>query len=226
MAASPSAPNALALLLRRVATTLPQEVLVLVLRDLPAVELARLASVHKAFCVALRSLREQHPGRRYAAPCSRDFGELEDYNSRLVRAGLFGDVAVIRSMMAAGVDEHGTPLLEARPLGHLIDDPIDERIVDEALWHTAVRGHLQAVELLLAAGANVHARFDFALFAAAINGHADVVQLLLQHGADVHARGNEALWLASKDGHADVVQLLLQHGGVLPSDEDASADEA
>ena len=64
-----SAPNSLALFLER-AASLPPETLVIILRDLPTVELARLACVHKAFRVAWRSLQDQHPGRRYA-PTSR-----------------------------------------------------------------------------------------------------------------------------------------------------------
>ena len=88
-------------------------------------------------------------------------------------------------MLAAGVDEHGTPLLEAR-------DQFDNRIVDEALFYAAERGDVQAVELLLGGGATVvhveHAQGEktTALLAASENGHADVVQLLLlQHGTSV-----------------------------------------
>jgi hypothetical protein len=66
------ASQALTQLLERAATQLPCTVLELVLRTLPAVELARLACVHKAFWVALQSLRQQHPGRRYAPPTAKD----------------------------------------------------------------------------------------------------------------------------------------------------------
>ena len=47
----------LELVLERLATQAPPEVLVSVLRHLPAVELARLACVHRAFWVALKFLR-------------------------------------------------------------------------------------------------------------------------------------------------------------------------
>ena len=46
----------------------------------------------------------------------------------------------------------------------------------------------------------------------AANGHVDAVELLLDSGADVHTGGEWALRLASGYGHAAVVQLLLQHG--------------
>ena len=91
----------LAQLLERVAVTLAPNERLLVLKGLPMPELARLSCVHKAFHVAWRSLREQHPGRRYAPPSAADF-EWVKLCSRLQRAAVFGDVAVIQSMVACG----------------------------------------------------------------------------------------------------------------------------
>ena len=68
MEASSSAPNELALLLEDVATQLRHDELLLLLRDLPTVELARLACVHKAYLVGWRSLQQQYQGKRYAPP--------------------------------------------------------------------------------------------------------------------------------------------------------------
>jgi ankyrin repeat protein len=204
MEASSSALNELSQLLLRVVSTLPPETHPLVLRHLPAPELARLSCVHKALHVAWRSLQEQQPGKRYAPPSADDLKWVKG-RSRLERAAVFGDEAVIRSIVAAGVDERGTPLLRAR-------DEDKRRIVDNALWRAASRGHLHAVELLLGYSANVHAGGDWALWMASMNGHTAVVQLLIQHGANVHAGGDQALRKASENGHADVVQLLLQHG--------------
>jgi uncharacterized membrane protein YjjP (DUF1212 family) len=214
MAASSSAPNELAQLLLRVVSTLPPETHPLVLRHLPVPELARVSCVHKAFHVAWKSLQGQHDGERYAPPTARDLEEVKDC-SRLVRAAAFGDVAVIRSMVAAGVDEHGTPLLEAKT-------KYKHRIVDLALWRAALSGHVQAVELLIGSGADVHAVNDATLSSASENGHTAVVQLLIQHGADVHAKNEWALWVASKYGHVAVVQLLIQHGADVHADDDAA----
>ena len=72
MEASSSAPNELAVLLQRIVTVLPPETHVLVLRDLPTPELARLSCVNKALRVAWRSLRDQHPGKRYDPPSADD----------------------------------------------------------------------------------------------------------------------------------------------------------
>jgi hypothetical protein len=146
--AAEQAAEALAQLLERVATKLPSEVLVLVLRPLPVVELARLACVHKAFWVALQSLRQQHPGRRYAPPPASVLLQAQRY-SRLVHAGWFGDVSVIQSMLAAGVDEDGSLLLQARENDHT---GRQVRTVDRALFDTASEGHIEAAELLFRRG--------------------------------------------------------------------------
>ena len=74
--------------------------------------------------------------------------------------------------------------------------------------------------MLLAAGADVHARSgnrlaNTALHAAAAGGHTEVIATLLRHGADVNARqhgGFTALHAAAQDGAAAMVRLLLAHG--------------
>jgi hypothetical protein len=104
-----AAPTEVGLLLLRTAMTLPIHILVIVLHPLPAVELARLACVHNVFWRALLSLRQQHPGRRYAKPKESLLANARMW-SRLSRAGYYGDVAVIQSIVAAGVDEHGVLL--------------------------------------------------------------------------------------------------------------------
>jgi ankyrin repeat protein len=218
MAPSYSAPNELAKLLLCIVTTLPPETHPLVLRHLPVPELARLSCVHKAFHVAWKSLQGQLPGELYAPPTADDFQRVK-HCSRLERAAAFGDVAVIRSMVAAGVDEHGTPLLEAQ-------GQYKQRIVDHALCHAAGGGDLLAAELLLDSGADVHFRNGDALQAASKNGHTAVVQLLIQHGADVHAGDDNALWWASWNGHLAVAELLIQHGANVHAVNDYALQQA
>ena len=188
MEASASAPSELSLLLQLV-LRLPPETHDLVLRHLPAVELARLSCVHKAFRDVWRCLREQYPGPRYAAPSAEDVYEVW-HRSRLERAAAFGDMAVIRSMVFARVDEHGTPLMQAR-------NRTMGRVMDMALRLAAERGHDRVVTFLFAAGANVRADGDKALIFGSARGHAAVVQLLLCFGANVLADDERALRLAS-----------------------------
>ena len=125
------------------------------LRDLPAVELARLTCVHKAYLVGWRSLQKLHPWRRYPQHSAKHLEWTALHcHSRLERAAALGNVAVIRAMLAAGVDEHGAPLVEA-------SNQMYDRLLD----------------------ATVHADGDGALRLASENGHAAVVLLLQQHGA-------------------------------------------
>ena len=141
MEVSPEAPSELALLLQRIATTLPPETHILVLRHLPVPELARLSCVHKVFHVAWRSLQEQQPGERFAPPAAGTVWRTTNF-PRLSRAAYLGDVAFIRFMLAAGVDEHGAPLLEALYRPRFAPEC---RVVDEAMQRAAVCGHVQAV---------------------------------------------------------------------------------
>jgi hypothetical protein len=133
----------LALLLERVATELPPLVLVIVLRPLPAVELARMACVHKAYWLVLVQLREEHPGSRYAKPTEAI--EYLPYYPRLCRAAGYGDVAVLGSMIEAGVNECGVSLQHN-----------SREAISRALANAADGGYLDAVELLIRAGADVH----------------------------------------------------------------------
>jgi ankyrin repeat protein len=70
------------------------------------------------------------------------------------------------------------------------------------------RGHLSIVELLVKAGASVHANNDEAIRWASDSGHLSVVELLVKAGANVHANNNEALRWASSSGHLPVVEFL------------------
>ena len=215
-------------LLERVATELPPLVLIIVLRPLPGVELARLACVHKAFRVVLLILQQQNPGPangrpRYGPPdghefSQRRFAQAQD-DCRLVRAAWLGDVAVLQAMITAGVDEHGTPLLEAVATDN-------RRSVDHALYLAACSGFIQAVELLLDAGADVHFRYDHPLVSASGSGHADVVALLIQRGADVHTLDDFALRIASASGHDNLVKLLIELGADIHAQNDGALRRA
>jgi ankyrin repeat protein len=216
-----------ATLLRQIAVELPAGVHVVVLRDLPTVEIARLACAQKAFWNAWMALRLTHP--RYAAP---ERGVLDALYrlTRFVRAASLGDVAVLRVMVATGVDEQGEPLVAstpilARPTAQTAQISPPTRQVDLALLAAVSAGHTQAVELLIAAGANVDGGDGEALRAAAENGHVDVVRVLLS-ATSVDSNKLDVLLSACGSGHLSVVQLLLDHGFDMRAGNDAALREA
>jgi hypothetical protein len=97
------------------------------------------------------------------------------------------------------------------------------KIKASALVLTRFLPLLEAMELALQHGANVHANNDGALRWASKNGRLPVVQVLVQHGANVHANNDAALRSASENGHLPVVQFLVQ---VVHADVHASNDYA
>jgi ankyrin repeat protein len=88
----------------------------------------------------------------------------------------------------------------------------DEQVeLNDRLIDAAKRGNTEGGCVLLAAGADVHARDDFALCWAAYRGGTETIKALLAAGADVHARSDEALRWAAQEGHAETVQVLATH---------------
>ena len=94
--------------------------------------------------------------------------------------------------------------------------------IDRALQAASEGGHMQVVERLLKAGADVNAastanRGRTPLQAALEGGHMQVVDQLLNAGADVNAaaaefEGRTALQAASEGGHVQVIERLLDAG--------------
>ena len=90
-----------------------------------------------------------------------------------------------------------------------------------ALQAASIGGHLQVIEQLLAAGADVNAPPAFhgstALQAASRGGHLQVVERLLAAGANVNAAaaqhdGLTALQAATEGGHHQVIERLVHAG--------------
>ena len=79
----------------------------------------------------------------------------------MVRAGYYGDVAVLRAMITAGVDEHGTPLSKSLWCSSANSAPSGRRraesnkTLDKALSEAVGSGHIDAVQLLYSAGADL-----------------------------------------------------------------------
>jgi hypothetical protein len=86
--------------------------------------------------------------------------------------------------------------------------------------HAAVFGNVETVQLLLDAGAEVHAKNDFEATAILWGARdAEEARLLIGRGADVNAsskQGRTPLMLASlRHGGGDIVALMLQKGAAV-----------
>ena len=121
----------------------------------------------------------------------------------LVDAVRHGDLAAAAQFLRAGAE-----------VNFLAPDGLTPLMI------AAGHGQAQMVELLLCAGAYVHAveprAGATALHKAALSGNPDVADLLLRHGAFIDQQspilGHTALMDAIVYKHEDVVRLLLDHG--------------
>jgi TonB family protein len=125
----------------------------------------------------------------------------DNLSSVLPRAALYGDLSLVREILANRVD------LEYHGPYHAT-----------ALMLAADRGLPDMVGVLLQAGANPHA-VDWdgrgALIFGAGSGNAEVLRLLLGAGLSGNAKdkcGDTALMAAAASGNPDTVQLLLRRG--------------
>ena len=119
-------------------------------------------------------------------------------------AAMRGDVDAVRALLQQGADAS-----EAQGDGMT------------GLHWAAQRGHLEMAELLITAGANVHAGTRIGLYTplhfASRVGNAPLAVALLAAGSDVHAvttnSGVTPLHLAAESGSADAIRVLVEHGG-------------
>ncbi|RCH98238.1 hos4 protein [Rhizopus stolonifer] len=86
------------------------------------------------------------------------------------------------------------------------------------LFKWSIRGHIEAVETLLKAGANPSEKDNAgytALHEAALAGKIDVVRILLENNADSNSKGADLdtpLHDAAENGYPEIVKLLLDYG--------------
>ncbi|KAJ3077268.1 hypothetical protein HDU98_004230 [Podochytrium sp. JEL0797] len=84
---------------------------------------------------------------------------------------------------------------------------------DSEAFRDACRfNHIDIVEILIGAGANVHARADEALRLSACSGNSAMVSVLIKNGATVSALQNAPLFGAIDRGHETIVTSLLEAG--------------
>lgn len=124
-----------------------------------------------------------------------------------------GDIDMIDLLAERGADIEGDALSPAalhgqiRVVRHLIAKGVKIRDTD-ALYHAAAWGHVEIVELLLRAGANVEYDDYAALKGAANGGNIEIVRMLLATGVPREAKEKAIEW-AQKNHHMDIVRLLI-----------------
>ena len=151
-----------------------------------------------------------------------------------------GDVQSIEFLLSRGVKDLANALWSAAfdgaaeaTVAALIRGGADPNVNcdddDTRLYEVAaVRGSLDALVVMIRAGAHVDKENGYALVNAARQGYAPVVQVLLDAGVNIDARyecnpehqfskwaNMTALAAASESDHVDVVRLLIQRGASL-----------
>lgn len=131
-----------------------------------------------------------------------------------------------RGMDANSVNADGEPMLciaarngSARTAQALIVAKANleaaNRYGDTAMMLAALKGHLDIVRMLEAAGAKLDAPGWTPLIYAATGGHDDIVRFLILHGANLDAQspnGTTALMMAIHENHPETAMLLVASG--------------
>lgn len=98
---------------------------------------------------------------------------------------------------------------------------------NKALIKAIEKGDAPKVRVLLAKGADVHARDDFALLQATAYGYVEIEKLLLEAGADIHADNDRALRYAAWYGdQLEIMKILLKAGANVHANEDSALQNA
>lgn len=149
------------------------------------------------------------------------------------RAALTGDEAVLRHLLAEGVDPSLADGQQSRPLhaaavadrpdavrlllAHGADRDALDSLESTALHHAAAAESIAAMETLLGAGALLEVRDCLGytpLGRAAHSASAAALRCLIEHGADVNAvadEGRTALHIAASYANVELVEALLAH---------------
>lgn len=107
------------------------------------------------------------------------------------------------------------------------DNTVLQQQANKALARACESGNIEAIRLLLAAGADVNARRkngSTPLHCACAEGHTAIVRLLLEHGADIGARnddGHSPLHIACFHGRTDIIRLLMEKGADVNARDEA-----
>lgn len=92
--------------------------------------------------------------------------------------------------------------------------------LDYALQQAVIKGDNNAIELLLASGANIHADCDNAVLLAVWHDTSKTLKLLIEKGANIHAQNGAALHYASCWGKIEAVKALVAAGANIHAQND------
>ena len=126
----------------------------------------------------------------------------EDSSERLVNASMGGKADVIRRCLEKGADVNAA----------------DKKFNATALMWAAHNGHVEALNVLLANGADMDrqgSRGETALWFAAQKGQLETLKILVENGADINTVGRDGyspIAIAEKNGHSDIVDYLKSAG--------------
>lgn len=95
-------------------------------------------------------------------------------------------------------------------------DPNAKKVAEKTIYTTALRGHYDALQLLLQAGANPNAQTSLGtpIYAAVKSGSLDIVRLLIKQGAKYKALkgGFSPLYVACIEGRLQILRYLVTMG--------------
>lgn len=163
------------------------------------------------------------------------YGHMETAEDALKFAADRGYTALVKMLIATGADVHArdnAAILTAAYGGDmetmkvLMAVGMDINTLSSALRNAAQRGHTAMVEMLIAAGADVHFSNNYAVRWAARYGHILTVEVLIAAGADIRAEDDSALIWAVDNKHTEMVRVLVAAGADIHARDDCLLRDA
>lgn len=162
--------------------------------------------------------------RLLAALEARDAPRTPDDALALTPAAVAGRTARVAALLALGTDEQarGSALLMAAQVGQassmrlLVAEGVSQKAIQTALFFAVQNDHLECVEVLLDAGADLAAETGHhgppALLVAASNGRAAIARLLIARGANPNQRHEGDTPLKAAARHPETLAAIEAAG--------------
>jgi uncharacterized protein len=158
-------------------------------------------------------------------------GSINSSPAALLGASKQGNLDILKFALQAGVSPDTSEPGESQYDLCELEEwqfPFDTSCHKTALMFAAQRGHLETVEYLILAGANINLNDQSGedlgktpLMYAAEAGHTEIVELLIKFGAIINAQdkmSRTALSYAIAENNVESVKLLLDHGAESDND--------